>query len=213
MTYKVISTGSHGNAVLYHNQILVDIGVSQKVLAPYLKYINLILLTHQHSDHINKATLKAVLRKRPAVRVACGAFMYEFLRDAGIPRDRIDILERGVRYKYKTAVVSPVSLYHNVPNYGWRIFKDGHKLIHMTDTSLYDGIVAKDYDLYAIEGNYDEELIHQIIAEEIASGVTYPHGIESQQNHASVQQAKDFYYENRKKDSELLLLHPSSTYL
>lgn len=45
--YNIIGTGSSGNAVLYDNSILVDIGLPYSKIKPYVKNIKLLLLTHQ----------------------------------------------------------------------------------------------------------------------------------------------------------------------
>lgn len=49
MNYKVINTGSDGNAILINGEILIDCGVSFKKIEPYYKNIKLVLLTHVHS--------------------------------------------------------------------------------------------------------------------------------------------------------------------
>ena len=52
--YSIIATGSKGNAVKI-DDILIDCGVSFKKLKDVYKYIRLVLLTHEHSDHIKGA--------------------------------------------------------------------------------------------------------------------------------------------------------------
>lgn len=49
MEYDVISTGSHGNAVVINREILIDIGVPFKSLKDVYKGLKLVLLTHIHS--------------------------------------------------------------------------------------------------------------------------------------------------------------------
>lgn len=49
MDYEIISTGSHGNATVINNYILVDVGVSFKALKNVYKNLKLVLLTHIHS--------------------------------------------------------------------------------------------------------------------------------------------------------------------
>ena len=57
--YKVIATGSTGNAVVYHKTVLVDIGIPFSKLKPYVKDLQIVLLTHIHTDHINISTLRS----------------------------------------------------------------------------------------------------------------------------------------------------------
>ena len=56
----------------------------------------------------------------------------------------------------------PIELYHDVPQCGYKIKINGNKLIYATDTNRIDHIVAKNYDYYFIEGNYEnEEELHE----------------------------------------------------
>ena len=42
--YQIIQTGSKGNAVLYFDEILIDVGLNFKRLEPWLKKVKIILL-------------------------------------------------------------------------------------------------------------------------------------------------------------------------
>ena len=53
--YNIISTGSDGNATILEDFVLVDCGVPYKALEPYVPKLKLVLLTHIHSDHFQKA--------------------------------------------------------------------------------------------------------------------------------------------------------------
>ena len=205
--YKVISSGSNGNALLYHNSILVDCGVSFSQIKDLKKDIRLVLLTHEHSDHINLSTLKKLQRERPTMRIGCCQWLSEKLSEL----NNIDIYEIGKIYKYGAFEISPVKLYHDVPNCGYRIFKDDFKIFHATDTGHLEGITAKNYDLYAIEHNYDEEKLNN--AKEIShqKGI-YTHAFGSEKTHLSWQQAQDFIKLNRKEKSEILELHKSQSF-
>lgn len=48
MEYVVIKTGSKGNAVVLKNKVLIDCGVPYKDIKPYIKNLELVLLTHIH---------------------------------------------------------------------------------------------------------------------------------------------------------------------
>ena len=56
MKYKIVSTGSQGNCVII-NDVMVDCGVPFKDIEEDLYTMKYILLTHIHSDHINRTTL------------------------------------------------------------------------------------------------------------------------------------------------------------
>ena len=205
---KVISSGSEGNAVIYNNAIMVDCGVSLKALQEVKHSLKIVLLTHKHGDHLKIRTLQRLQAERPALRVACGDFLLEELPCI----KNIDVLQVGKIYDYGAFKVSPVKLYHDVPNFGWRIFlPNGQKIFHATDTVHLEGITAKGYDLYAIEHNYCEEYIQQAIEEARANG-EYTHAYGSIKTHLSIQQARAFIDKNRKESSEVLELHKSRSF-
>ena len=182
---KVISSGSEGNAVIYDNAIMVDCGVSLKALQEVKRSLKIVLLTHKHSDHLKIRTLQRLQAERPTLRVACGNFLLEELPCI----KNIDVLQVGKIYDYEAFKVSPIKLYHDVPNFGWRIFlPNGQKIFHATDTAHLEGITAKGYDLYAIEHNYCEEYIQQAIEEARANG-EYTHAYGNINTHMSVQQS------------------------
>ena len=205
---EVISSGSEGNAVIYNNAIMVDCGVSLKALEAVKRSLKIVLLTHKHSDHLKIRTLQRLQAERPALRIACGDFLLEELPCI----KNIDVLQVGKIYDYGAFKVSPIKLYHDVPNFGWRIFlPNGQKIFHATDTVHLEGITAKGYDLYAIEHNYCEEYIQQAIEEARANG-EYTHAYGSIKTHLSIQQASAFIEANRKESSEVLELHKSRSF-
>lgn len=205
---KVINSGSEGNAVIYNNAIMVDCGVSLKALEAVKRSLKIVLLTHKHSDHLKIRTLQRLQAERPTLRVACGDFLLEELPCI----KNIDVLQVGKIYDYGAFKVSPVKLYHDVPNFGWRIFlPNGQKIFHATDTVHLEGITAKGYDLYAIEHNYCEEYIQQAIEEARANG-EYTHAYGNINTHLSIQQARAFIEANRKESSEVLELHKSRSF-
>lgn len=205
---QVISSGSEGNAVIYNNAIMVDCGVSFKALEAVKRSLKIVLLTHKHSDHLKIRTLQRLQAERPTLRVACGNFLLEELPCI----KNIDVLQVGKIYDYGAFKVSPVKLYHDVPNFGWRIFlPNGQKIFHATDTVHLEGISAKGYDLYAIEHNYCEEYIQEAIEEARANG-EYTHAYGNINTHLSIQQARAFIEANRKESSEVLELHKSRSF-
>lgn len=204
MTYQLISSGSEGNAVLYHGSILVDCGVSFASLKPHLYKIQIVLLTHEHKDHFNFETLLRLCAERPTVRVGCCRWLLPLL--SGIRN--VDVFELGVEYDYKAFSLIPVKLYHDVENCGYKIFRRGYKIFHATDTAHLHGIEARGYDLYAIEHNYDEDVIGKIIEEKEASGhYSYEKGAVN--SHLSEQQARQFIFNNAGDNYEILRLHES----
>ena len=157
MTYKIINTGSDGNCTIINDIIAIDCGVSYKKLSTHINKLKLILLTHIHSDHFNRSTIKRLSRERPTLRFGCCEWLVQDLVDCGVSKKNIDVLEVGLKSDYGPFQIIPIKLYHDVPNCGYRLFIDDKKLIYATDTYTLDGIVAKNYDVYLVEGNYENE--------------------------------------------------------
>ncbi|MDR0970532.1 MAG: MBL fold metallo-hydrolase [Lentimicrobiaceae bacterium] len=202
----IISTGSKGNAVIY-DTILVDCGVPFSKIKPYLSKIELVLLTHEHGDHFNLKTIKKLAFEKPTLRFGCG----EFLSDKLIGIRSVDIYAAGKIYNYGKFKISPVILYHDVKNFGYRIFINEKKIFHSTDTAHLKGITAKNYDVYALEANYDEGNVENVINEKISRG-EYAHQIASIHSHLSLQQAQDFILNNAGETYEFIRLHESEEF-
>lgn len=144
--------------------------------------------------------------ERPTIRIGCCQWLVKPLVDAGIPKQSIDVYEIGKIYDYKAFKVSPIKLYHNVPNSGYRVFANGEKAIYATDTGHLQGITAKDYDLYMIESNYDEDDLEQRIREKTDAG-QYCYELNVAERHLSHTQASEWLLANMKKNSEYVFLH------
>lgn len=115
MNYRIISSCSMGNATIIRDSILLDCGVSFKKLEGYYKKLKIVLLTHSHSDHFKRETIKKLAKERPTLRFACCEWLLQPLLDCGVSKTNIDILQIGTKYDYKLFKVIPIKLYHDVP--------------------------------------------------------------------------------------------------
>lgn len=211
MNYDIISTGSKGNAVVIDDNILIDCGISYGRLKKVVGNLKLVLLTHIHSDHFQPSTVRLLANNRPLLRFVCGVWLVESLLKAGVSISQVDIVDIGKIYQYQLAdlkvVVSPVKLYHDVPNCGYRIYYGSEKLFYATDTSMLDGITAKGYDLYMVEANYEESELEERINAKKENG-EYAYEYTVPYRHLSKQQADNFLYANMKSNSRYVYLHP-----
>lgn len=203
---NVISSGSHGNCVIYHKIIAVDVGVPFSMIKPYLKDLKLIVLTHVHFDHFNLKTIKKIAFERPTIRFFCGEWMLHHMDEI----KNIDVCEIGKLYDYGVFKICAIKAYHDTPNIGVRIFKDSHKLIHITDTNTLEGITAKNYDEYYLESNYNSDTIWDTI-NTLESQGKYAYMRGSINTHLSEQQCNEFFYKNKKDNSRLIRLHETKT--
>lgn len=206
MEYNIISTGSKGNAVVISHWILIDCGVTFRELREVCADLKIVLLTHAHGDHFRESTIRRIAKIRPALRFACGGWLVQDLVDCGVSKKNIDVLEVGKRYDYGLFSVSPVKLYHDVPNYGYRVFVNGEKLFYATDTNTLDGITARGYNLYMVEANYEDEEIRRRIQEKHANGeYAYETGV--LRTHLSRKKCDDFIYANIGPGGEYVYMH------
>lgn len=206
MNYKIISSCSTGNATIIRDIILIDCGVTFKKLEKYYKQLKIVLLTHIHSDHFKKETIKKLAQERPTLRFACCEWLLQPLLECGVLRKNIDVLQIGTRYDYKLFKIVPIKLYHDVSQCGYRVLFDDYKVIYMTDTRTVEGIVAKNYDLYLVEGNYEEEELEQRIKQKQEEGLYY-YESRVRNTHLSKGQATDFLLNNMGENSEYVFMH------
>lgn len=207
MDYTVISTGSKGNCVIIGGKVMVDCGVSYKAIKPYVKGLQLVLLTHKHSDHIRPSTIRRLQEERPALRFGCGKWLLPSVLACGVSKRKIDVYIPNLKTRYTDdlqLIMTPTK--HNVTNCCYRISLNGEKIFYATDCNNLDGIEAKNYDLYMIEANYEDEEIQQRIAEKEANG-QYCYEYQVLNNHLSKQKANNFIAENAGINSKFVYLH------
>lgn len=204
MIYNIISTGSHGNAVVLNDNILIDCGVPFKAISDIRKNLDVVLLTHIHSDHFCKSTIRKLAMERPVLRFACCEWLVDSLKECGVKN--IDLMQVGKTYDYGKFQVSPIQLYHDVDNCGWRVFTENEKAIYITDTVTLDGISAKDYDLYLVEANYTESEMQERILEKQQYGA-YIYENRVLRTHLSKESCDAWLIENMGENSEFCYLH------
>lgn len=207
MIYNIIATGSAGNAVLLGGgKILIDCGVSYKLLEPYIKDIQVVLLTHIHSDHFRPSTIRRLAKERPTLRWCCCDWLVPNLSKL-VDKRRIDIAKPGFCLVYTGfCTVKPEHASHDVPNCGWHIWRGNEAAFYITDTASMDGISAKNYDLYMIEANHGEEEIVERMEDKISRG-EYSYEMRAAHTHLSEEKALDWIYQNIGPNGEYVFLH------
>ena len=207
MEFKIISTGSKGNAVILNDEILIDCGVPYKAIKPYVKGLKLVLLTHCHSDHFKPETIRKLAAERPSLRFGCGKWLLSSVLACGARKSNIDIYIPNAKNRYTDDLqLIMIPLKHNVSNCGYKLYLNGEKIFYATDCNNLDGIDAKNYDLYMIEANYEDEEIQRRIEEKQENG-QYCYEYQVLNNHLSKKKADDFIIANAGDKSRFVYLH------
>lgn len=206
ISHNIIASSSAGNCIILNKFLVLDLGVPFKKIKPYYKDIKLVFIGHAHSDHLNRTCVKTLARERPTVRFCVGEWLVPTLLECGVEKKNIDIIEAPKVYDYGTFKISPVILYHDIPNYGLRIFIGDEKAVYITDTRTVEGIQAKGYQWYFIESNYEEEDLQRRIEAKKATG-EYSYEMNTALRHLSHEQASEFLLENMNPDSEYVFIH------
>lgn len=103
-----------GNCYIYNKDLMIDIGMPFSAIKPYYKDIKLLLLTHQHLDHIKISTLKKIIFERPLLKILCCNFLVDFLKQNGIYGKNIYILQLDKQYDLGKYLITPVYAPHDV---------------------------------------------------------------------------------------------------
>ncbi|MBQ3418517.1 MAG: MBL fold metallo-hydrolase [Erysipelotrichaceae bacterium] len=205
MKYKVIASSSKGNCSIINGQIMIDIGLPYSRIKEHIKEVKLVLLTHIHSDHFKRRTIEKLSKEHPTVKFVCLEYLVNDLSQI-IRKENIYVLEANKKYDVGIAKIAAFPLVHDVANCGWRIEINKEKCIYATDTSSLDGVVAKNYDLYLIEGNYDEKEIIETINKKKETG-EFIYEYRAMNNHLSKQQRERWLLDNIGPESETVLMH------
>lgn len=218
MLSNIISSGSKGNAIIYHDTIMVDCGVPFKLIEPYIYQLEYVLLTHIHGDHFNASTIKKLAKLRPTLVWVVPPFLEDNIKELGIIT--YFMIKPNIEYLAGQFSFIAHELYHNVDNVGYSIFNtdekgvhyDCHALFHATDTYTLEHIKAKNYDAYFIEFNYRESDIEDVILEKESKG-DFAYEKDAIENHQSFEKAESWLKNNACEDSIIVKLHTSNKYL
>ena len=165
-------SGSSGNSLFVESEntkLLVDAGVSSKKIEEALANLEIdptsidgILITHEHSDHVQGLGTFAKKFNLPV-------FVNEKTLDA-MPKQKEKISEKNIKlfninekFEIGDLKVNPFSIPHDAANpCGFNIFKDDKKISIATDIGHMTNGVLKNLEdsiFIMLESNYDPEVL------------------------------------------------------
>jgi phosphoribosyl 1,2-cyclic phosphodiesterase len=194
MKFRIIGTGSTGNCFLIDNSIMIDCGLPYAQIKSYMPEVRYVLLTHIHGDHLKLETVRNIAVYHEDVVFFCGSWLAQRLSII-LDSKNLKVFEFGDIFEFEGYKISPVELYHDVPNCGYRIMKDGFRHLHITDTVSLDGIEAKGYDSASIECNHEINAVNKIIEQARMDNV-FTHLIGAVNSHLAVHKTIEFCIEN-----------------
>ena len=181
--WTVLASGSAGNASLLQSRgfgLLLDAGLGPRQLDVRFQsvgatwaHVNAVLLTHTHSDHWRRATMKAIFRRR--IPLYCHAEHARWLRDnCDAIREMqaarlVRTYEAGEEFSLSAGLrCRPLPVSHDAGStFGFRfeadgdLLGDGWALGYAADLGLWDAALADaltDVDVLALEFNHDVEM-------------------------------------------------------
>lgn len=191
MKFSVFSSGSDGNCTLLQtNQIniLIDAGITRKQILENLtryglsfKDISLLLITHEHVDHI-KALPQLLKECNMRFYMSCGTFeaIKESYKKPGKEKvydlllQRYNLGEITVVNRIENSILYPffierdlkiqvLPLFHDAREcIGFSFVNDGKKLVYITDTGYVHQAIYEEIsnaEAYILESNHDPEIL------------------------------------------------------
>lgn len=204
LDYKVIASGSSGNAVRIEN-IMIDCGIAYNRMKDDLYKCDTLLITHAHGDHLKPSTLKKIREEFPRIEICANPDVaYRYFLNRIITTHPFDT---GRNHNVH---VIPYEGKHDIPVTYFILQIKGLNIFYATDTSAVSNPDGFKFDYIFLEANYDEYKLKELSSSYSRKGYN---ALESSMRHLSVQQCRTFYYLNRRsKETPLIELHKSKRF-
>lgn len=169
-----IASGSSGNCIYVgsdHTHIIIDAGISKKKIEEGLGKIGIsgeeldgILVTHEHSDHIQGLGVFSRKYKVPIYATAgtiCGIENYKSLWK--MPEGLFHSIKADEEFSLGELTIKPFAISHDaIEPTGYRIEKNQKSVAVATDLGNYDKYIVeklKDVNALVLEANHDVHMV------------------------------------------------------
>lgn len=165
MEYEIHFSGSSGNSNIIYGggyKFLVDIGKPYKYIKEMgVQFVDFLLITHKHSDHLNVSAYNRLLNDYPNIKVITNKEVQEHLIKKGATHEVDYIIESGLTIDIDGVRINFIENLHGVDTQGY-IFEENEKtLLYATDlsnTAYYEqwlDVEKRKIDVCLLENNYD----------------------------------------------------------
>ncbi len=166
-----LASGSKGNCLYLgtkHTKILIDAGISGKAvkeklaeIGVNLQEIDAILISHEHTDHIQGLKSLACKYGIPVLaNHATANGIIEYLHDC----PKFKVFTTGETFEYRDLEIHPFSIQHDtIDPVAFTVKLDGIKLGICTDLGFVTSLVQhqlKGCDYLYIEANHEPSMVH-----------------------------------------------------
>ena len=210
LDYRILSSGSSGNAVRIRN-IMIDCGIAFNKMKEELYKCQYLLITHDHLDHVKPAVLKQIAEQFPNIEIY-STYKVARIHDA-VTAINTDYLPIALHKAEADLWAVPVP--HNTLCFAYVIRFDDLDLIYATDLKntaeldeFTDSMKLR-YDYTFLEANYDETKLRMLGDSWHGQYNAY---VDSSERHLSRDDSLKFYVKHRKEGGEYIELHKSSRF-
>lgn len=195
-------SGSSGNSYAIKCEsetLLIELGLPWKDIISGLNFdiTNVVgsLISHVHSDHANKETIRKALQY--------GIPVYSNEETRNIDK-RIKNIKKGAKTQVGGFEIQPIPLFHNCMNFGFVIeHEEMGKLVFCTDTCRIP-YRFKNVQHFMVESNYSYDLLIDHMVDDVYSQ-------SASENHMEINDTIAFLKENYNENLQtIVLLHLSN---
>jgi phosphoribosyl 1,2-cyclic phosphodiesterase len=166
-----LASGSQGNAIFFgtkKTRILIDAGIGARTVASRLSAIGVplssieaIIITHEHTDHIQGLKSLALTHKIPVFANSdTASAICEFLGE----KPKLKIFTTGETFEFGDLEISPFTIPHDTLDpVGFTIRTCGYKIGLCTDLGFPTSLVKsqlKSCDFLYVEANHQPSMVH-----------------------------------------------------
>ena len=207
LDYRILSSGSDGNAVRIRN-IMIDCGIAFAKMKAELYKCQYLLITHDHQDHVKPAVLNQIVEMFPNIEIF-STYKVARIHDA-VTAINTDYLPIYLPKAECNMWAVPVP--HNTLCFAYVLRFDDLDVLYSTDlknTADLEEFTDKAgirYDYTFLESNYDETKLRLLGDSWHGQYNAY---VDSSERHLSKDDSLKFYVKYKNEGGEYIELHKS----